>query len=220
MRVLLVEDDETLATQLAAALGAAGFVVDRAADGEEALHLGLHERYAACVLDLGLPLRDGIAVLQDWRAAGITLPVLILTAREAFADKVAGFRAGADDYMTKPFRAEEVALRLHALARRAAGHATPVLACGPLAHDTLAGNFTLDGLPLRLTTFEARILAFLILHQGRTISRTELSEHLYGSDTDREFNTMEVLVSRLRRKIAPCTIETVRGEGWRLAAPT
>ncbi len=219
MRVLLAEDDATLAAQLSRALASAGFVVDHAPDGEEALHLGLNERYAACVLDLGLPRRDGIAVLREWRAAGVALPVLILTAREAFADKVAGFRAGADDYMTKPFRAEEVALRLHALARRAAGHANPVLSCGPLAHDTLAGSFTLDGLPLRLTAFEARILAFLMLHQGRTVSRTELSDHLYGSDADRDFNTMEVLVSRLRRKIAPCVIETLRGEGWRLAPP-
>jgi len=219
MRLLLAEDDATLARQLRRELEEAGFTVDHAADGAEAAHLGAEERYAACILDLGLPERDGISVLSGWRKGGVAMPVLILTAREAFADKVAGFRAGADDYLTKLFRMEEVVLRLRALTRRAAGHASPVLACGPLAHETVAGSFTLDGLPLRLTAFEARILAHLLHHAGRVVSRTELSEQLYGADSDRDFNTIEVLVSRLRRKIAPCVIETLRGEGWRPSPP-
>lgn len=216
MRILLVEDDATLARQLRQALEGAGFTVDVVADGAEAAFQGENERYAACVLDLGLPGQGGISVLEGWRRAEVAMPVLILTARDAFADKVAGFRAGADDYVTKPCRAEEVILRLRALTRRAAGHAAPILACGPLSHDTLAGSFALEGLPLRLTAFEARILAYLLHHQGRVVSRTELSEQLYGADADRDFNAMEVMVSRLRRKITPCGIETIRGEGWRL----
>jgi two-component system OmpR family response regulator len=219
VRILLAEDDATLGAQLRRALEAAGFTVDLATDGEDALHLGAQERYAACVLDLGLPGRDGLSVLGEWRRAGSALPVLILTARDAFGDKVAGFRAGADDYVVKPFRAEEVVLRLRALTRRAAGQASPVLSCGPVAHDTVAGSFTLDGLPLKLTAFEARILSYFLHHQGRCVTRTELSEQLYGHDSDRDFNAMEVLVSRLRRKIAPCGIETIRGEGWRLVPP-
>jgi two-component system OmpR family response regulator len=219
MRVLVAEDDATLAGQIRRALEEAGFTVDVAPDGKEAAHLGAEERYAACILDLGLPERDGLSVLSGWRQAGVAMPVLVLTAREAFADKVAGFRAGADDYLTKPFRMEEVVLRLRALTRRAAGHANPVLACGPLTYDTIGGSFALNGLPLRLTAFEARILAYLMHRTGQVVSRTELSDALYGADSDRDFNTIEVLVSRLRRKIAPCAIETLRGEGWRLRAP-
>ncbi|WP_439597338.1 response regulator transcription factor [Falsiroseomonas sp.] len=219
MRLLLAEDDATLAAQILAALREAGFAVDHAMDGEEAAFLGAENPYAAVVLDLGLPKRDGLAVLAGWRAAGRAMPVLVLTARDAWGDKVAGFRAGADDYLTKPFRMEEVVLRLRALIRRAAGHAAPVLACGPLAHDPQAGSFTLDGLPLKLTAYEGRILSYLLHQAGRTVSRTELSEQIYDGDADRDFNAMEVLVSRLRRKVAPCRIETLRGQGWMLAAP-
>lgn len=219
MTVLLVEDDAGLAAQLRRALEAAGFTVDLAADGEEAAFRGEEGRYAACVLDLGLPRRDGLAVLTAWRAAGVATPVLILTARDTFADKVAGFRAGADDYVQKPFRMEEIILRLRALTRRAAGHASAELVCGPLVYDSVAGSFTLEGLPLKLTAFEARILGYLMHQNGRIVSRTDLSEALYGEDADRDFNAMEVLVSRLRRKIAPCRIETLRGEGWRLSPP-
>ncbi|MGX9963104.1 response regulator transcription factor [Roseomonas sp. F4] len=219
MRLLLAEDDATLATQILAALRESGFAVDHASDGETATFLGGENPYAAVVLDLGLPKRDGIAVLSGWRAAGLAMPVLVLTARDAWGDKVAGFRAGADDYLTKPFRMEEVVLRLRALIRRAAGHASPILACGPLEHDAQTGGFTLEGMPLRLTAYEARILSYLLHRMGRVVSRTELSEQLYDGDSDRDFNAMEVLVSRLRRKVAPCRIETLRGQGWVLAAP-
>lgn len=216
MRVLLAEDDAELAVQLRTALEGAGFTVDLAGDGVAAAHLGAEERYAAAILDLGLPRRDGLSVLRGWRAEGVALPTLILTARDAFADKAAGFRAGADDFVTKPFHMDEVLLRLRALIRRAAGHAAPVLEFGPLAHDTDAGSFTRDGLPLRLTAFEGRILGYLMHHPRRVVSRTELSEALYGADSDRDFNSIEVMVSRLRRKLAPVGIETLRGQGWRL----
>jgi two-component system OmpR family response regulator len=219
MRLLLAEDDATLAGQVALALREAGFAVDHAADGEEAAFQGESVPYAAVVLDIGLPRRDGLAVLAGWRAAGLAMPVLLLTARDAWGDKVAGFRAGADDYLTKPFRMEEVVLRLRALIRRSTGHAAPVLACGPLEHDPQTGGFARDGLPLKLTAYEARILSYLMHHQARIVSRTELSEQIYDGDTDRDFNAMEVLVSRLRRKVAPCRIETQRGQGWRLVPP-
>jgi two-component system OmpR family response regulator len=219
VRLLLVEDDATLAAQLRNAFGQAGFTVDHVPDGAEAAHLGAEERYAAVVLDLGLPRQDGLSVLRGWRAAGMTVPVLILTARDGFADKAAGFRAGADDFVVKPFRMEEVLLRLRALIRRASGHAAPVLQLGPIAHDTDAGTFTRDGLPLRLTAFEARVLSYLMHHPRRVISRTELSDVLYGADSDRDFNSLEVIVSRLRRKLTPISIETIRGQGWRLAVP-
>jgi len=216
VKILLAEDDATLATQVSRTLREAGFAVDVAVDGEEAAHLGGTGFYDAAVLDLGLPVVDGLTVLRGWRGTGRSLPVLILTARDGWSDKVAGFRAGADDYLTKPFRLEEVVLRLRALVRRAAGHAAPVLRCGPLELDTQVGAFAHHGLPLRLTAFEARILGYLLHHPGRVVSRTELSEHVYEEDAERDFNALEVLVSRLRRKIAPAAIATERGQGWRL----
>jgi len=218
VKVLLAEDDAALAAQLVRALREAGFAVEHAADGVDALHLGGGGGHDAAVLDLGLPGLDGLSVLRRWRDEGSRLPVLVLTARDAWSDKVAGFRAGADDYLPKPFRTEEVVLRLRALVRRAAGHAAPVLRCGPLALDTHTGAATRDGLPLRLTALEARILGYLLHHPGRAVSRTELSAHVYDDDGgDRDFNTLEVLVSRLRRKIEPAAIETLRGRGWRLS---
>jgi two-component system OmpR family response regulator len=168
------------------------------------------------VLDLGLPGIDGIEVLKRWRGAGLTFPVLILTARDAWSDKVAGFRAGADDYVLKPFRMEEVTLRLSTLIRRAAGHATAELAAGALMLDTATGLATLDGMPLRLTAFEGKLLRYLMLHKGRVVSRTELSEHMYDRDADRDFRSMEVVIGRLRRKIGEARVETRRGEGYRL----
>lgn len=220
MKALLAEDDDALAAQVARALRDAGFAVDRAPDGEEAAYLGETGAYDVAVLDLGLPGRDGLAVLRGWRAAGVATPVLVLTAREAWSDKVAGFRAGADDYVTKPFRVEEVVLRARALVRRAAGHAAPVVSCGPLAYDSGAGSFALDGLPLRLTAMEGRVLAYLVLHRAKAaVSRTELSEHVYDGDGDRDFGALEVIVSRLRRKVAPCAVLTLRGQGWRLVPP-
>lgn len=218
MKALLVEDDAALARQLEAALAQAGFAVDHAANGEDALHLGGTGSYDLVVLDLGLPKQDGLTVLGRWREDGRTMPVLVLTARDGWSDKVAGFRAGADDYVVKSTRLEEVVMRAHALVRRAAGHAASVIRCGPLAYDTQLAICTRDGLPLKLTAYEQRILVYLLHHAERPVSRTELSEHIYASDADADFNTLEVLVSRLRKKIGHRHIETLRGRGWRLTA--
>jgi two-component system OmpR family response regulator len=217
MRILLVEDDEDLSRQLKQALGDAGYAVDYAADGEEAQFLGETEPYDAVVLDLGLPKIDGVSVLERWRKGGIATPVLILTARGAWSEKVAGFDAGADDYLTKPFHTEELLARLRALVRRAAGHAAPNLSCGGLRLDPRAARASVNGEPVRLTSLEYRLLHYLMLHQGRVISRTELVEHLYDQDFDRDSNTIEVFVGRLRKKIGADRIETVRGLGYRLA---
>lgn len=214
MKILVVEDDRTLAAQVRAALAEAGYAVALAHDGETGEFLGSTETVAAAVLDLGLPGIDGIEVLRRWRSAGLTFPVLILTARDAWSDKVAGFRAGADDYVLKPFRMEEVVLRLATLIRRAAGHATAAIAAGGLVFDTATGVATLDGLPLRLTAFEARLLRFLMLNRGRVVSRAELSEHMYDLDADRDFRSLEVVIGRLRRKVGEGRIETRRGEGY------
>ena len=216
MRVLLVEDDPDLSRQLKSSLADAGYAVDYAPDGEEAQFLGETEPYDAVVLDLGLPKTDGVTVLERWRKAGMASPVLILTARGAWSEKVAGFDAGADDYLTKPFHTEELLARLRALVRRAAGHAQPSLACGALRLDPKAARASVDGEPLRLTSLEYRLLHYLMLHQGRVISRTELVEHLYDQDFDRDSNTIEVFVGRLRKKIGPDRIETVRGLGYRI----
>lgn len=212
----MVEDDRDLAAQIATDLAQAGYTVELAHDGEAGEFLGATETIGAAVLDLGLPGIDGIEVLRRWRGAGLGFPVLILTARDAWSDKVAGFRAGADDYVLKPFRMEEVTLRLSTLIRRAAGHATAELAVGGLVLDTATGLTTLDGLPLRLTAFEAKLLRYLMLHKGRVVSRTELSEHMYDRDADRDFRSMEVVIGRLRRKIGEARMETRRGEGYRL----
>jgi len=216
VKVLVVEDDVELAAQLSTALTEAGYTVECAHDGTAGEYLGATEQVAAAVLDLGLPGMDGIEVLRRWRGQGLAFPVLILTARDAWGDKVAGFRAGADDYVLKPFRMEEVVLRLSVLLRRAAGHASAEIAAGSLVFDTATAIATLDGLPLRLTAFETRILRQLMLNIGRTVSRSELAEQLYDGDTDRDFRSLEVLIGRLRRKIGEARIETRRGEGWRL----
>jgi len=216
MRVLLVEDDPDLSRQLKQALADAGYAVDYAPDGEEAQFLGETEPYDAVVLDLGLPKTDGVTVLERWRKGGMAAPVLILTARGAWSEKVAGFDAGADDYLTKPFHTEELLARLRALMRRAAGHAQAALECGALRLDPRAARAAVDGEPLRLTSLEYRLLHYLMMHQGRVISRTELVEHLYDQDFDRDSNTIEVFVGRLRKKIGPDRIETVRGLGYRL----
>ena len=216
MKILVVEDDRALAAQIAEALAQAGYTVETAHDGEAGEFLGATETIGAAVLDLGLPGIDGIEVLRRWRGAGLTFPVLILTARDAWSDKVAGFRAGADDYVLKPFRMEEVTLRLSTLIRRAAGHATAELAAGGLVLDTATGLATLEGMPLRLTAFEGKLLRYLMLHKGRVVSRTELSEHMYDRDADRDFRSMEVVIGRLRRKIGEARVETRRGEGYRL----
>ncbi len=216
MKVLVVEDDRDLAAQIATALVQAGYTVEVAHNGEAGEFLGATETVGAAVLDLGLPGIDGIEVLKRWRSAGLGFPVLILTARDAWSDKVAGFRAGADDYVLKPFRMEEVTLRLSTLIRRAAGHATAELAAGALVLDTATGLATMDGMPLRLTAFEGKLLRYLMLHKGRVVSRTELSEHMYDRDADRDFRSMEVVIGRLRKKIGEARVETRRGEGYRL----
>jgi two-component system OmpR family response regulator len=216
MRILLVEDEPDISRQLKAALTDAGYVVDVAPDGEEGQFLGETEPYDAVVLDLGLPKVDGVSVLERWRRAGLATPVLILTARGGWSDKVAGFDAGADDYLTKPFHTEELLARLRALLRRAAGHAQPQLSCGDLRLDPKAARATVGGEPLRLTSLEYRMLHYMIMHGDRVISRTELVEHLYDQDFDRDSNTIEVFIGRLRKKVGADRIETVRGLGYRL----
>ncbi len=198
MRILLVEDDPDLSRQLKLALADAGYAVDHAADGEEAHYLGEAEPYDAVILDLGLPKIDGVSVLERWRRESIATPVLILTARDNWSQKVAGFDAGADDYLTKPFHTEELLARLRALLRRSAGHATPNLACGGLSLDPRSARANVNGEPLRLTSLEYRLLHYMIMHQGRVISRTELVEHLYDQDFDRDSNTIEVFIGRVR----------------------
>ena len=219
MRVLVVEDDADLARQLQTCLKDAGYAVDLAPDGEEGHFLGAHEAYDAVVLDLGLPVMDGLTVLERWRREGRTMPVLILTARDRWSEKVAGMDAGADDYVAKPFHMEEVLARLRALVRRAAGHASPELACGPVQLDTRSARVSVDGQPVRLTAQEYRLLAYLMHHPGRVVSRTELTEHLYDQDFDRDSNTIEVFVGRLRKKLGVDVIETARGLGYRLRPP-
>lgn len=219
MRLLVVEDDKDLNRQIVSALENAGYAVDKAFDGEEGLYLGETEPYDAVILDLGLPKLDGVAVLQGWRKAGKAMPVLILTARDRWSDKVSGFDAGADDYVTKPFHVEELLARVRALLRRAAGHATSELVCGPVRLDTRASRVVVDGNPVKLTSHEYRLLAYLMHHQGRVVSRTELVEHLYDQDFDRDSNTIEVFVGRLRKKLGVEVIETVRGLGYIAAAP-
>jgi len=218
MRLLLVEDDPDIARQLKQALADAGYAVDHAPDGEEAQFLGETEPYDAVILDLGLPKIDGVSVLERWRREGMSSPVLILTARAAWSEKVAGFDAGADDYLTKPYHTEELLARLRALLRRATGKSQPVLACGGLRLDPRAARASVNGEPIRLTSLEYRLLHYVMMHQGRVISRTELVEHLYDQDFDRDSNTIEVFVGRLRKKIGADRIETVRGLGYRLAA--
>ncbi len=218
MRLLVVEDDIDLARQLGQGLVEAGYVVDVANDGEEGHFLGDTEPYDAILLDLGLPKIDGLTVLERWREAGRDMPVLILTARDRWREKVAGIDAGADDYVTKPFHMEEVLARVRALLRRAAGHATNELISGPVELDTRAARVTVDGRAINVTALEYRLLAYLMHQNGRVVSRTELTEHLYDQDFDRDSNTIEVFVGRLRKKLGVEVIETVRGLGYRMTA--
>jgi two-component system OmpR family response regulator len=214
LRLLVVEDDKDLNRQIVAALEAAGYAVDTARDGEDGHFLGDTEPYDAVVLDIGLPKLDGISVLSAWRKAGKTMPVLILTARDGWSEKVQGFDAGADDYVAKPFHMEEVLARLRALLRRAAGHATNELVCGPVRLDTRASRVLVNGAPVKLTSHEFRLLSYLMHHSGRVVSRTEIVEHLYDQDFDRDSNTIEVFVGRLRKKLGADVLQTVRGLGY------
>jgi two-component system, OmpR family, response regulator len=219
MRLLVVEDDPDLNRQLVSAFTDAGYVVDAAKDGEEGHFLGDTEPYDAIVLDIGLPIMDGVSVLEKWRRAGRKTPVLILTARDRWSDKVAGFDAGADDYVAKPFHMEEVLARIRALVRRSAGHASSEITCGPLMLDTKSARVTVDGKAVKLTSLEFRLLSYLMLHKGRVVSRTELVEHLYDQDFDRDSNTIEVFVGRLRKKLGVDVLRTIRGLGYCLSEP-
>lgn len=216
MRILVVEDDPDLQRLLADALRDNGYVVDTASDGVEGHFLGETEPYDAVILDLGLPEMDGIKVLEKWRKAGRVMPVLILTARDRWNDKVKGLDAGADDYVTKPFFTEEVLARVRTLLRRGAGISTSDIECGPLRIDTRAARVTVQGNPVKLTSLEYRLLAYLAHHKGRVVSRTELVEHLYDQDFDRDSNTIEVFVGRLRKKLGVNMIQTLRGLGYKL----
>jgi two-component system OmpR family response regulator len=217
MRVLVVEDDPDLNRQLTAACREAGYAVDSAKDGETGHFLGDTEPYDAVILDIGLPKMDGLSVLEAWRRDGRRMPVLLLTARDRWSDKVAGIDAGADDYVAKPFHMEELLARIRAQVRRASGHAKSDLECGPLRLDTKTARVTLSGQPVKLTSHEYRLLAYLMHHNERVVSRTELVEHLYEQDFDRDSNTIEVFIGRLRKKIPPEMIKTIRGLGYRLS---
>ena len=218
MRVLVVEDEAVLSRQLEHAVAEAGYVVDRAADGEQADFQVRTEAYDAVILDLGLPRADGLTVLRAWRDAGITVPVLVLTARGSWHERVKGIDDGADDYVTKPFQMEEVLARLRGLIRRASGQPRPSITCGPVTLDPRLARVTKDGVPVRLTSHEFRVLSYLMHHPQRVVSQGELTEHIYAQDFDRDSNTVEVFIARLRRKLGPAIIETVRGLGYRVAA--
>jgi two-component system, OmpR family, response regulator len=216
LRVLVVEDEILLSRQLAKALTEAGYAVDCATDGKQADLCAQTERYDAVVLDLGLPKIDGLTLLRRWREAGIFSPVLILTARGSWHEKVQGIDGGADDYVAKPFRIEEVLARIRALIRRASGLAHAELRCGPLALDARTTRVSVGGAPVKLTSHEFRVLSYLMHQGGRVVSRSELTEHIYAQDFDRDSNTVEVFIARLRRKLGASFIETVRGLGYRM----
>ncbi len=216
MRILIVEDEASLAKQLASSIAEAGYAVDHAGDGERADFLAKTEQYDAIVLDLGLPKIDGLTLLRKWRDAGLVTPVIVLTARGSWHEKVRGIDGGADDYVSKPFRIEEVLARLRALMRRASGHVTPELRAGSLTLDPRSSRVTLDGAPVKLTSHEFRVLSYLMHHRGRVVSQAELTEHIYAQDFDRDSNTVEVFIARLRRKLGASFIETVRGLGYRI----
>ncbi|MGJ8528469.1 response regulator transcription factor [Maritalea sp.] len=218
MRILVVEDDVDLNRQISSALIDAGYVIDNAFDGEEGHFLGDTEPYDAVILDIGLPIKDGISVVEEWRRNGKTMPVLMLTARDRWTDKVQGIDAGADDYVAKPFHMEEVLARIRALVRRSAGIASNEIEIGTVRLDTAGSKVTVDGMALKLTSHELRLLSYLMHHQDKVISRTELTEHLYDQDFDRDSNTIEVFVGRLRKKLPQDFIQTVRGLGYKVAS--
>ena len=218
VRVLIVEDEPALSQQLAAALGEAGYAVDAAADGERADFLARTESYDAVLLDLGLPVVDGLTLLRGWRGTGLAMPVLVLTARGSWHETVEGIDSGGDDYVSKPFRMEEVLARLRGLIRRASGQLQASLSCGSVTLDPRLARVTRDGVPVKLTSHEYRVLSYLMHHRDRVVSQGELTEHIYAQDFDRESNTVEVFIARLRRKLGASFIETVRGLGYRLNA--
>lgn len=216
----MVEDEAMLARELVRMLGESGYAVDWAEEGIHAEFLGQTEPYDAAVLDLGLPGLDGLLMLRKWREAGRDFPVMILTARSSWHEKVEGIDAGADDYLAKPFRMEELLARLRALIRRSRGQAAPELRCGPVVLDPRLARVTLDGAPVKLTAHELRVLSYLMHHRGRAVSQAELTEHIYSQSFERDSNTVEVFIARLRRKLGPAVIETVRGSGYRIGDPS
>ncbi|WP_423416427.1 response regulator transcription factor [Hyphomicrobium sp. B1] len=216
MRILLVEDDDEIADRLVTGLGRSGFTVERADNGSDGYAMGIEDEYAAAILDLGLPQMQGLDVLKRWRASDCKMPILILTARGTWAEKVDGLNAGADDYITKPFHIPEVAARLKALIRRASGIASPVIVHGALSLDTVSSRVLLDGKAVELTASELKMLSYFMHRIGRVVSQAELIDHLYALEDTRESNTIEVYVSRLRRKLGPNVITTVRGLGYRM----
>lgn len=218
MRILLVEDEEGIASRIERALGSAGFVVERSSDGEDAWFRGDTENFDAVVLDLGLPQMDGLQVLKRWRASGHATPVLVLTARGTWMERVEGIDAGADDYLPKPFQMEELVARLRALLRRSNGVATPVLCAGSIALDTRRLTITLDGILVDVSPLEYRLVSYLLHHRGRSISQQELTEHVYGEDIERDSNSIEVLVARVRKKLGADFIKTRRGFGYYIEA--
>ena len=222
MRILVIEDNVELTRQIKSALEHALYVVDVAYDGEEGLFLGDTEHYDVVILDLGLPKMDGIDVLERWRGKGNDVPVLILTSRHTWREKVAGLRAGADDYLAKPFEYEELLARTEALIRRATGHASPIMQfdCGKVVMDTTSARVTMEGNLVELTALEYRTLEYLMQHEGQVVSKTELIEHIYDQDFDRDSNVIEVLINRLRGKLRPNLIKTPRGLGYQLGEPS
>lgn len=220
MRILLVEDEPILADQITQSLQESGYVVDYANNGRDGLFLGETESFDVIILDLGLPHIDGLTILKQWRSKARLMPVLILTARDSWPEKVAGIDAGADDYLSKPFHMEELLARLRALIRRASGNATPTLQCGPVQLDTLTARVTVNSQHVILTSHEFKVLSYLMHHQDQIISRTTLTEHIYAQDFDRDSNTIEVFIGRLRKKIPSELIETVRGLGYRMHSNT
>lgn len=220
MRILLVEDDQELSRQIVTMLHKAQFVIDVVHDGIDGLHLGETEHYDAVILDLGLPKLDGIEVLKQWRQAGCEMPVLILTARQTWREKVTGLQAGADDYLAKPFVMEELLARVEALIRRASGHPNPIFKCGDICIDTNQAQVTFADKPITLTALEFRALEYLMQHNKRVISKTELTEHIYGQNFDRDSNVIEVLINRLRNKLDPIYIKTRRGLGYQMSEPS
>lgn len=219
MRILLVEDDHRTATTVSASLTAAGYLVDHVSDGKEAWFKGDTEPYAAIVLDLGLPGMDGLSILKKWRQAGQTFPVLILTARGDWSERVDGIDAGADDYLPKPFQMQELLARLRAIVRRSAGQATPVITIGAVALDTRQMRVSVDNLPIHLSPQEYRLVSFLMHHAGRVVSQLELTEQLYAQEFERESNAVEVLIGRVRRKLGVDLIKTRRGFGYLIETP-
>jgi len=214
MKILIIEDDINLARQLQTSISKAGYTVDMAYDGERGEFLGATERYDAVILDLGLPKISGLNVLKIWRRNKITIPVLILTAHDSWPEKVAGFDAGADDYVAKPFHVEEVLARLRALIRRSAGQSSPVLENNVVQLDTRSNAVTFENTKINLTNYEYQVLAYMMHHQNKVISRTELTEHIYGEGSEKDSNTIEVFIGRLRRKLCSSVIQTVKGRGY------